>query len=118
MFDLEYANELYSLGSSLGINVAFWNINEKYDILKSDSLCEWPFERSFISSDSRVVPCCMVTDPDTFELNADSKVNGKEKEWSFLEIWNSNQYQSFRKSHLSGDFEKLPKICQGCDRKN
>ena len=60
----------------------------------------------------------MVADPDTFELNADSKMNGKEKEWSFLEIWNSQQYQNFRKSHLSGDFEKLPKIYQGCYRKN
>ncbi len=118
LFNIEYANELYSLGSSLGINVAFWNINEKYDVLNPNSLCEWPFERSYISSDSRVVPCCMVADPDTFELNADSKMSGKEKEWSFLEIWNSKQYQNFRKSHLSGDFEKLPKICQGCYRQN
>lgn len=118
LFDIEYANELYSLGANLGINVAFWNISEKYDVLRPDALCEWPFERSYISSDSRVVPCCMVADPDTFELAADSSPLNNKQEWSFVEIWNSKQYQNFRKSHLSGDFEKLPKICQSCYRKN
>ncbi len=112
MFDIEYANHLYSLGTKYGIDVAFWNINQKYDVSDPSSICEWPFERSYISSDSRVVPCCMVADPDTFELAADQSI--ETKRWSFLEVWNSKQYQNFRKSHLSGDFEQLPKICQGC----
>lgn len=122
IFDLGYANNLYSYGLNQGIKVAFWNINEKYDILDPNKLCEWPFERSYIASDSRVVPCCMVADPDTFEIKGsikeqpEKKVESLDKEtnWSFVEIWNSKNYKNFRKSHLSGDASKLPKICQGC----
>jgi pyrroloquinoline quinone biosynthesis protein E len=119
-FDLLYANKLFDYGLSLGIKVAFWNINEKYDISDPNKLCEWPFERSYIASDSRVVPCCMVADPDTFEIKnrnnerIEENKESKESSWSFVEIWNSKNYKNFRKSHLSGDASKLPKICQGC----
>jgi pyrroloquinoline quinone biosynthesis protein E len=119
-FDLGYANNLYNYGLDQGIKVAFWNINEKYDILDPNKLCEWPFERSYIASDSRIVPCCMVADPDTFEIKGSIKEQSeggsldKEPNWSFVEIWNSKNYKNFRKSHLSGDASKLPKICQGC----
>jgi pyrroloquinoline quinone biosynthesis protein E len=121
IFDLKYANELYDYGLTKEIKVAFWNINERYDIYNPDKLCEWPFERSYIASDARVVPCCMVADPDTFEIKnpnqvkiADAESNDMSPNWSFVEIWNSKNYQDFRKMHLSRDFSKLPKICQGC----
>ena len=108
IFDLKYANELYELGESLGVNVAFWNINEKYDISNKEKLCPWPFERSYVASDNRVVPCCMVADPDTFEIKGPG---------TFVEIWNSKQYQRFRETHLAGDLNKLPSICKGCYKK-
>jgi hypothetical protein len=57
----------------------------------------------------------MVADPDTFEIKRESL--GKEQILSFVEVWNSKNYKSFRKSHLSGDASKLPKICQGCYKK-
>jgi pyrroloquinoline quinone biosynthesis protein E len=121
IFDIEYANDLISYGADRNIRVAFWNINEKYDIQNPDKLCEWPFERSYISSDSRVVPCCMVADPDTFEIKglsqefkASTDNNEGQSNWSFVRIWNSAKYRDFRKTHLSGDISKLPKICQGC----
>lgn len=121
LFDLDYANYLYDYGSDKGIKVAFWNINEKYDISNSDKLCEWPFERSYIASDARVVPCCMVADPDTFEIKPPDKKlvprpenTDGQPNWSFVKIWNSKSYQDFRESHLSGDTSTLPKICKGC----
>jgi MoaA/NifB/PqqE/SkfB family radical SAM enzyme len=105
IFDINYANDLYKFGLDLGINVAFWNINSKYEITNKEKLCPWPFERSYIASDNRVVPCCMVADPDTFEIKGPG---------TFVEIWNSKQYQRFRDSHLTGDVNKLPSICQNC----
>lgn len=110
IFNIDYATDLYNLGASLGIRVAFWNINSKYDISDRSNLCQWPFERSFISSDNRVVPCCMVADPDTFEIKG-GNTGGQS---TFVEIWDSKKYQVFRESHLSGDVNKLPSICKNC----
>jgi len=102
LFTLERANTLYELGKRLGVKVAFWNINQKYEYGVNAKLCPWPFERSYIGSDSRVVPCCMVADPDTFEIKG-----GK----TFVEIWKSKNYSDFRQSHLDGS---VPKICKNC----
>jgi len=104
-FNLAYAEELYALGVEKGIKVAFWNINQKYDIHEKETLCPWPFERSYIASDNRVVPCCMVADPDTFEIKADG---------TFVDTWKSKSYKQFREAHLSRNLELLPKICGGC----
>ena len=101
-FSLELANEIYDLGESFGIKVAFWNIAQKYSTSSPESLCQWPFERSYVSSDNRVVPCCMIADPDTFEIKSSG---------SFVEIWNSDEYEAFRKSHLTGE---IPQVCRNC----
>jgi MoaA/NifB/PqqE/SkfB family radical SAM enzyme len=101
-FDLTIANELYELGKELDIKVSFWNINEKYETTSLNKLCPWPFERSYISSDSRIVPCCMIADPDTFEIKSKG---------TFVEVWNSEAYQEFRKCHLDNN---LPKVCKSC----
>jgi hypothetical protein len=47
----------------------------------------------------------MVADPDTFEIKGPG---------TFVEIWSSKQYQRFRETHLTGDINKLPSICQNC----
>ncbi len=107
-FDLDYAKDLYALGIEKGIKVAFWNINQKYDIQDDEKLCPWPFERSYVASDNRVVPCCMVADPDTFEIK---------KSGTFVDTWKSKAYTQFRNAHLSKDLELLPKICKGCYKK-
>lgn len=83
----------------LDIDLTFWDITEKYS---KDNLCPWPFERSYISSDKYVVPCCMIGNPDMFNLG---------KLISFDQIWKSTSYQKFRKSHLTG---KIPHVCRSC----
>jgi pyrroloquinoline quinone biosynthesis protein E len=93
---------LADLGQSLGVKVWFWNITEKYSASSLEKLCPWPFERAFVSSDLRTVPCCVIGNPDAYELG-----RGK----SFLETWNSEEYVTFRQAHLDG---KIPKVCQFC----
>ena len=93
---------LVDLGRSLGVKVWFWNITEKYGTNSPDKLCPWPFERAFVSSDLRTVPCCVIGNPDAYELG-----RGK----GFLEVWNSEEYVAFRQAHLDG---KIPKVCQFC----
>ena len=100
--DLDRLHALADLGQGLGTKVRFWNITEKYSTSAPDKLCPWPFERAVVSSDSRTVPCCIIGNPDAYELG-----RGK----TFLETWNSDEYTAFRQAHLDGN---LPKICQFC----
>jgi len=86
----------------LGINLTFWDISDKYS---QTNPCSWPFERAYISSDKRVVPCCMIANPDTFNLGT--------LNIGFKDIWNSPQYMKFREAHLCG---KVPNVCKYCYR--
>ena len=90
---------LVILGKTLGVRVSFWDVAEKFD---QENLCPWPFERAVVTSDSRTVPCCMIGDPDKFELA---------KGMTFLKAWKSDEYKDFRAAHLSG---QIPSVCRGC----
>jgi len=59
-----------------------------------------------ISSDSRIVPCCHISNPDFFEIEAEGASN-------MAEIWHSKAYQAFRGSHLKGE---IPDVCRPCYR--
>jgi MoaA/NifB/PqqE/SkfB family radical SAM enzyme len=107
---LERAFRLVDLGSERGIRVAFWNINQKYETKDLSSLCPWPFERAYIGSDERVVPCCMIADPDTYEIGQAGA--GSQKQ-TFVQIWNSVEYEKFREAHLTG---QVPNVCRSCYR--
>lgn len=93
------AEHLVALGSVHGIRVAFWDVAEKFS---PENLCPWPFDRAVVTSDSRTVPCCMIGDPDKFEI-------GKGK--TFLEAWASDEYRDFRQAHIEG---RIPRVCKGC----
>lgn len=103
--DLETGWRLVEDGKRRGINVSFWNIAAKYDTAAPEQLCPWPFERAYVSSDSRVVPCCMIANPDVLEI-APIK-NG------FSEVWLGNDYREFRRAHIEGN---IPPACQNCYR--
>ena len=89
-------------GAKKDIRVSFWIVNDKYTTESKNSLCPWPFERSYFSSDLRIVPCCMIGNPDKFELTKGS---------NFSDSWFSNKYINFRENHLEG---KIPNICKSC----
>ena len=99
---LEAATGAIALGAELGIKVRFWDMAEKYSQATKGTLCPWPFERAFVSSDLKVVPCCMIGNPDACNLG---------QLGHFSDVWNSEAYRTFRQAHISGD---LPDICVGC----
>lgn len=104
----EFINTLIERGKSLGVKVRFWNVNEKFETGSKDRLCSWPFERAVITSDLRTVPCCMIGDPDAYEIGRGTKK-------SLLELWQSEEYNQFREAHLSGF---IPSVCNGCYKRN
>jgi sulfatase maturation enzyme AslB (radical SAM superfamily) len=85
---------LVAEGGRWGVCVAFWQALGKYTRAQP---CAWPFERSFVGSDSRVSPCCMIGNPDVVELGP----------------WGGPAYRAFRQAHLDG---VVPGACKGCYR--
>lgn len=99
----ERAEALIQLGSRLGVEVTFWDGSSKYALKgEKKDLCAWIFERAFLSSDMRLVPCCVLADPAIADFG-DAR--------DFVKLWNSPGYQSFRALHLEG---KIPEFCKQC----
>ena len=101
-FTAERGMRIAEIGSELGVETTFWAIDDKYDLEDHKKLCPWPFERAYISSDMRVVPCCMVANPEISDL-------GDARE--FNTVWNGEAMRKFRAGHLNG---QLPAICKSC----
>ncbi|MGA7805245.1 radical SAM/SPASM domain-containing protein [Bradyrhizobium sp.] len=97
---------LLEKGRSQGRRVSFWHTTEKYRTDSPGHLCPWPFERAYVSSDLRVVPCCTVGNPDTYQIGAALDNNG-----SFSDVWKSDEFADFRRAHLEG---RPPQICRAC----
>lgn len=95
----EHIQMILDTGAELGVRVAFWDVSEKFD---EEHLCPWPFERAVVTSDMRTVPCCMIGDPDKFELA---------KGVPFALAWHGEEYVAFRQAHLNG---KVPEVCKSC----
>ena len=98
----ELVERLTKQSRELGVTLAWWNITTKYATDRPENLCPWPFERSYVSSDMRVVPCCQIANPDVTELGQAS---------DFTATWNGEAYQAFRQAHLDG---AIPDVCLNC----
>ena len=90
---------LVALGSRRGVRVSFWDVSAKFD---REHLCPWPFSRAVVTSDLRTVPCCMIGDPDAFEIGRGE---------TLMQAWTGGEYRAFRQAHLDG---QVPKVCEGC----
>lgn len=101
-FSYELAEEIMQMGESLGVTVRFWFIAKKYDYTDPAKLCAWPFERAYVSSDMRIVPCCKIATPEVYDLGDATK---------FTEVWNSEKFEAFRRAQITG---KLPAVCRSC----
>lgn len=95
--------DLVTLGRELGVRVQFWHTTEKYTTDSPAGLCPWPFERAFVGSDGRVVPCCTIGNPDVLEI-----VRGT---GSVKDVWIGDGYAEFRRNHLDG---RIPRACRSC----
>jgi MoaA/NifB/PqqE/SkfB family radical SAM enzyme len=102
-FTRREADELMAKGKALGIRVRFWSVTQKYTTDKVANMCPWPFERAYISSDLRVVPCCIIGNPDVSEI-------GSARE-NFSGVWFGSEMRDFREAHLKGD---IPTVCRSC----
>ncbi|GEM_PF-341682 len=98
----EMAHAAMDKGKRLGVEVTFWDVTSKYSAESADKLCAWPFERAFVSSDMKVVPCCIIANPEVYNLGSAQDFNG---------VWQSKAYQRFRQAHLDG---RIPKVCELC----
>ncbi len=100
--DAALARHLRALGAARQVDVTFWFIDEKYDAQDPKKLCPWPFERVYVSSDMRIVPCCMIANPQVLDLGDARRLT---------EEWNGDQLAAFRRAHLRGE---IPSVCQSC----
>jgi len=98
----ELVDHLLEKSREIGVNLTFWSSSDKYSTKSIEALCPWPFERSYISSDMRTSPCCMIANPDVSELGAAT---------DFAGVWKSDAYREFRQAHLDGN---IPSECGGC----
>jgi pyrroloquinoline quinone biosynthesis protein E len=98
----EMAHEAIELGKELGLEVTFWNITDKYSTSSPEKLCPWPFQYAYVSSEMKIVPCCMIANPDVMEIGDATQ---------FTKEWNSTNYEEFRREHLEG---RIPKVCKLC----
>lgn len=85
-----------------GIEVSIWGSTDKYTTESPQKLCAMPFDRAFISSDLRVVPCGGIGNPEVADFG-DAK--------DFQQVWNGPIYRAFRQAHLYGN---IPQYCRNC----
>jgi radical SAM protein with 4Fe4S-binding SPASM domain len=69
-----------------------------------DNPCIWPWQSFYITADGFVMPCCILTDPRSFNF-------GNIFEKSLGQIWNGSAYIDFRERIKSGN---PPDFCKGC----
>ena len=104
-FTAEMAEQAMEVGQKNGVEVTFWYLDEKFSFESPKSLCPWPFERLMVSSDMKIVPCCMISNPNIANLGDARKLDTE---------WNGSLYKEFRKKHLSGN---IPNYCESCYRR-
>jgi pyrroloquinoline quinone biosynthesis protein E len=103
-FNEELCLRLLERGRALGVRLGFWTVTDKYSARRPDTLCPWPFERLYVSSDMRVVPCCTIANPQVIDLGDAADL---------VAVWHSEAYETFRRDHREG---RIPQACQGCYR--
>ncbi|MCP5195807.1 MAG: radical SAM protein [Gammaproteobacteria bacterium] len=101
----EEKNKLLELSKKEDIDITVWYQSNKYSSKRLDTTCPWPFERPYISSDLRIVPCSMIGNPEVSDFGSAKELNA---------IWNSSIYREFREAHIQG---KIPNICKLCYKK-
>lgn len=99
---------LVGLGMELGVQVRFWNTTDKYSGRSPETLCPWPFERAFVSSDLRVVPCCTIANPDVCQIGPALDPADPQ---AFTRHWHGPDFAAFRRAHLEG---RIPDVCRAC----
>jgi pyrroloquinoline quinone biosynthesis protein E len=93
---------LVALGEADGIDVTFWCLRAQYVAGAKETLCPWPFVWGYVSTELKMVPCCMIGNPEVIQLGDAAKLS---------QTWNGPDYQAFRQAHLDG---RIPDHCLNC----
>jgi radical SAM protein with 4Fe4S-binding SPASM domain len=88
--------------TAAGLDFKWFNFPDAH----AERECKWPWKGAYITADGFVTPCC--------ENGSDpSRINfGNIFERPFAEIWNSGEYQQFRRDLASP--HRRPSICVDC----
>lgn len=95
----EWIDALVLEAKNIGLDLTFWHVSERFT---TQNICFWPFERFLLTSDSYVVPCCLIADPGIYRFGEYER---------FMELWQGETMRSFRAAHIKGE---IPAICRGC----
>jgi len=91
--------EMIDRGKIYDIEVTFWNQLNSYS---KNKLCPWVFQRPYISAEWKIVPCCIIGDPEVINFG---------NAYNLKKIWISKAYKEFRQMHISGN---IPEYCRSC----
>ena len=101
-FSAEVGERMIEDGRRRGVEVTFWAVDDRYETTSREKLCPWPFSRLYIASDMRVVPCCVIANPEIYDLGDAHDLTS---------VWNSDAMVEFRRTHLAGE---IPDACKSC----
>lgn len=87
-----------------GVELTIWKQGASYSTNSPNNVCPWPFERPYISAEMKIVPCCMISNPNVINFG-DAR--------DLVRLWNGSAYSKFRQNHLNGE---IPQYCCYCYR--
>lgn len=96
------ARRLVDIGREHGVDVTFWGVAGKYDSSSPSTLCPIPFERVYVTSDLRIVPCAGVGNPAVVDYGCAHDL---------ADLWNGPGLRGLRRTHLEG---AIPYFCRAC----
>lgn len=104
--DIKFAKEIINdvAKKAIYLGVKFINFQKNKFSNKFGKECYLPWRSCFIATDGRVVPCCLLADPEVISLGDLSKD-------SFKGVWNNDNYQNFRKRIKE---HNIPTFCCDC----
>lgn len=96
-FTKEDFDRYFDICNRVRIKSTFW-FHQKAD---KDNFCKIPFQRIYLTSESRILPCCTIANAEVVNFGTYDE---------FQEIW-YNKYVKFREALKSGD---VPAYCKNC----
>jgi pyrroloquinoline quinone biosynthesis protein E len=98
----EYFNEGLSIAKELDINVSMVDDGE----YSASNPCPWPWSSAYISTEGKVVPCCTIGVPETWNM-------GDLMKQDIREIWNNDEYRKLRREMKENTIRELCQSCYG-----
>ena len=99
---IKIMEQAITIAQELGLNLGMGGDPD----YSSSNPCLWPWQSMYVSTEGKVVPCCVLADPGTWTLGDLTKYNLKD-------IWNNKAYKDLRKQLRKN---QIPGTCKSCYR--